>query len=109
MQINHNQPDEPLDALLRQMQAPGPRTNFAQNVWRQLRLSEPERTPSPFFKLLWLPKPIAYGLASVAIIASLAIGERAGRTLGRQQTETPTPILQPQTLAGIYLATHTGR
>lgn len=109
MQTNHNQPDAQLNALLRQMQAPEPRTNFAQNVWRQIRLSEPERTPAPFFKLLWFPKPLAYGLASVAMIASLALGERVGRNVGRQQTDVAIPVLQPQTLAGIYLATHTGR
>ena len=109
MQTMHKKTDQQLDALLRQMQAPKPRTNFAQNVWRQIRLSEPDRTAVRVFPLLWFSKPLAYGLASVAMIASLAIGERAGRNVGRQQPDTPTPILQPQTLAGIYLVTHTGR
>lgn len=109
MQTKHNQQDHQLDALLRQMQAPQPPTNFTKNVWRQIRLTEPEPKPSPFFNMLWLPKPLAYGLACIAIVAGITIGERAGRNLGSQQAEALTPILQPQTLAGIYLVTHSGR
>jgi len=102
--------DRQLDTLLRQLPAPVARPDFARNVWRQIRLTASASRSAPLTLPIPLLRPtLLGGLAGIALLAAVFTGTYAGRTLDPAQTAAITPILQPQTLAGIYLATHTGR
>jgi hypothetical protein len=111
MQTHRQQQDHDLDTLLLLARAPEPRTDFTPRVWRQIRLSQTAASTTPPWAA-WLswPQTLAYGTACLLLLfTGLTAGQNLGRISRARQTETRIPTLDPQTLAGAYLAAHTGR
>lgn len=101
---NHNQD---LDAILMQAGNPEPNTNFAQNVWRQIRCAEAE--PQAAWGISWMTQTAVYASALILAAVAMLMGRQVGYARQPRQTEVQISVLQPQTLAGSYLVTHTGR
>lgn len=106
---NTEKQDSALDALLLRAQAPAPRTNFAQNVWRQIRCAAPTPAASTSWGIPWLAQMAAFSFSACLIVGALFLGQHLGHTQRIEQTNAQLTMLQPQTLAGIYLTTHAGR
>ncbi len=107
MKTNRDNNIQDLDAILMQAGTPAPRTNFAQNVWRQIRCTEAE--PQTTWSLSWMTQASVYATALIIVAGAMYMGQLLGYSRRTIQNEIRISVLQPQTLAGSYLATHTGR
>jgi len=99
--------NENLDAILLQAKAPKPRTHLTQNVWRQIRCTEAE--PQAAWGISWMTQAAVYASALILAAVAMLMGRQVGYARQPRQTEVQISVLQPQTLAGSYLVTHTGR
>lgn len=99
-----NNQDDQLHRLLQQWKEIEPRADFDAQVWRRIRQTEPE--PSPTFADWlrgWLPQP-AFALAA-AVIIGIGVGITSG--ISSVPAIRPTEqigFLAPNTLTGSYFA-----
>lgn len=107
MKTNRNAQHEQLDAILLQGKSPNPNAHFMQNVWRQIRCTEPE--PAISWSIPWLHPVAVYAAALILVTGALYLGRQVGQVRKPLQTEIQISVLQPQTLAGTYLTVHSGK
>jgi hypothetical protein len=104
--------DLPIKSLLREWQGIEPRANFEASVWRRMRATattEPLR-PGPLEDLRgWLAGQPIWATA-LAATAGVFVGVWIALAVpaSRPDRYAATPLLQPQTLTGAYLAMVSG-
>ena len=109
MRIDVKIPDRELDAILLSTKAPEPRKNLTQNVWREIRCAGSEYETSTAWEAIpWMAQASIYVSVLMLVAGTLFLGYQVGHALQPHPTEVQISVLQSQTLAGSYLAIHSG-